>query len=222
MLLPYGKKDIHLIHISEVESGLGTYRCPYCDGLLLAKKGKQMAHHFAHVEQSCWSVSSYDFFGIKGKLPLNESLVTYTKRKQNALSHALKKLQQQQQRLSQQQSQIQTQIRKIVRSLQTLAQHSAAAQSALQDCKKYLHDEFEALPELHPIRHPSLFSYTDGKQKVSYQTALQSSYSHYYPSYYHYPLLSLKNYHRNRQQLQEVTDKIALYEQDLAYFRRFK
>ena len=32
-------------------------RCPYCAGTLTAKKGRKIAHHFAHTEQTCAAVA---------------------------------------------------------------------------------------------------------------------------------------------------------------------
>lgn len=47
--LPYGIKDGKLIHISQVESGLACgCVCPSCSSKLVARKGKKVAHHFAH------------------------------------------------------------------------------------------------------------------------------------------------------------------------------
>ena len=49
-LLPYGVlPDGRLAHVSEVPSGLACVcRCPECDGLLVARKGQVVVHHFAH------------------------------------------------------------------------------------------------------------------------------------------------------------------------------
>ena len=47
--LTYALKDGKVVHISEVESGLRCgCVCPSCGEKLVAKKGSQMAHHFAH------------------------------------------------------------------------------------------------------------------------------------------------------------------------------
>ncbi|MEM9885632.1 MAG: competence protein CoiA family protein [Bacteroidota bacterium] len=221
MLLPYGKKEAHLVHISEVESGIGAYYCPYCEGQLMAKKGKKMAHHFAHVGASCWSASSYDFFGIKKQSPLYRTLSEYADKKQKEMSVIIQKLTKQQAQLDRHQHQIQESIRKMVHSLTDLQESSEAARTALRELKQYLYDEFKAIPDLSAIRHPKLFSYTNGERKINYQEALQAENTAFYPSYYHYPLLALKNYHKNRYRLKEVADKLALYEQDLAYFKGF-
>ena len=48
--LPYGEAaDGRLLHISEVPSGLAcACKCPACDTPLVARKGQQLEHHFAH------------------------------------------------------------------------------------------------------------------------------------------------------------------------------
>ena len=47
--LPYGIKDGKLFHISQVKSGLACgCVCPFCDAKLVARKGKEVAIHFAH------------------------------------------------------------------------------------------------------------------------------------------------------------------------------
>jgi hypothetical protein len=63
MWLEYGV-DSHreLIKISEVSSGLTNLVCPFCDRLLVAKKGKIKQHHFAHSGETCLRVR-------KGNLP---------------------------------------------------------------------------------------------------------------------------------------------------------
>lgn len=54
--LPYGiAEDGRLVHVSETASGLGCgCRCPGCGGRLVARKGAQKVHHFAHhVDRAC-------------------------------------------------------------------------------------------------------------------------------------------------------------------------
>lgn len=47
--LQYAMKDNKLVHILEVESGLGcSCYCPQCGSKLVAKKGKRKIYHFAH------------------------------------------------------------------------------------------------------------------------------------------------------------------------------
>lgn len=49
-LLPYGiLPNGNLAHVSDVSSGLAcNCRCPECGGLLVARKGQVIVHHFAH------------------------------------------------------------------------------------------------------------------------------------------------------------------------------
>lgn len=54
-LLPYGlTKDERLVHVSEVVSGLACECvCPNCHGPLVARKGSERVHHFAHNNLIC-------------------------------------------------------------------------------------------------------------------------------------------------------------------------
>jgi len=50
--LPYGLRKSRLFHISEVESGLKCdCICPKCKSKLIAKKGEEKSHHFAHHQE---------------------------------------------------------------------------------------------------------------------------------------------------------------------------
>ncbi len=55
MFLPYGRDPHgHLIHISESPPGHACgLVCPFCAGPLTAKKGRILAHHFAHQSDTC-------------------------------------------------------------------------------------------------------------------------------------------------------------------------
>lgn len=54
MWLEYGvNEEQKLISISEVKRGKTTLKCPYCQGELIAKKGKIKVHHFAHAGETC-------------------------------------------------------------------------------------------------------------------------------------------------------------------------
>lgn len=54
MYLPYGVSDDgQLVYIDSVARGKTTLRCPYCDMPLIARKGKQLALHFAHDGKTC-------------------------------------------------------------------------------------------------------------------------------------------------------------------------
>lgn len=70
--LQYGlSKDNALVYVDEVASGRTALRCPYCTGPLTAKKGKKIAHHFAHTEQTCAAV------GDRKDLPLLPLYTTF-------------------------------------------------------------------------------------------------------------------------------------------------
>ncbi|MBD2303052.1 GIY-YIG nuclease family protein [Nostoc sp. FACHB-190] len=62
MWLKYGvDKDEILVCIEDVPSGKTLLKCPYCQGSLIAKKGKVKEHHFAHNEETCHPVAKRDF-----------------------------------------------------------------------------------------------------------------------------------------------------------------
>ncbi len=55
--LKYGiDADNLLIAIEDVTSGSTNLMCPYCRGVLTAKKGRIKAHHFAHTNETCREV----------------------------------------------------------------------------------------------------------------------------------------------------------------------
>ena len=50
---PFGVREGHLIHVSEVERGLHRkVVCIHCGSMLVAKKGEKTTHHFAHHSES--------------------------------------------------------------------------------------------------------------------------------------------------------------------------
>ena len=51
-------KDNNLVSIHDVKRGKSDIRCPYCQGELMAKKGKVKVHHFAHLGETCNSVKN--------------------------------------------------------------------------------------------------------------------------------------------------------------------
>ena len=56
--LQYGLTETGtLVYVDDVASGRTLLRCPYCTGTLTAKKGRKIAHHFAHTEQTCVAVA---------------------------------------------------------------------------------------------------------------------------------------------------------------------
>ena len=74
LFLQYGVNDHQeLISIEQVARGQTALHCPYCGGLLIARKGEKVAHHFAHREETCRAASrdfsdvslpAYDHFNL--------------------------------------------------------------------------------------------------------------------------------------------------------------
>src|SRR5258708_21176562 len=61
MWLQYAVSDNgEMISINQVGRGATTLRCPYCNSLLLAKKGRIKAHHFAHAGETCRQMQRSD------------------------------------------------------------------------------------------------------------------------------------------------------------------
>lgn len=49
----FALRNEKIVHISEVERGLKCgCKCPVCNGLLIARKGEQLSHHFAHYAKT--------------------------------------------------------------------------------------------------------------------------------------------------------------------------
>src|SRR5687767_8009131 len=54
MFIEYGvNEQSELIYIDQVSRGQTDLHCPYCGGLLLARKGQIKTHHFAHAGETC-------------------------------------------------------------------------------------------------------------------------------------------------------------------------
>ncbi len=143
MILPYGKKTSRLIHISEVPSGQTDLQCPYCAAELLAKKGKQNAHHFAHVGKSCLGAGSAALLGLGKELPTQLQLISYAQRKRQHIQQALQKREKQTTFLNKKDSQNKQLIKNIVAYLQAHKQRMQA-----QKVIAYVRYEFEAFPDL--------------------------------------------------------------------------
>lgn len=63
------------VHIMQVTRGATNLHCPYCGGLLTAKKGRRLTHHFAHTNETCLSVAGKDFSDLD--LPLYDRFNIY-------------------------------------------------------------------------------------------------------------------------------------------------
>jgi len=62
MWLKYGvDQDGALVSIDDAPSGKTLLKCPYCQGDLIAKKGKVKEHHFAHNQETCHPVAKRQF-----------------------------------------------------------------------------------------------------------------------------------------------------------------
>ncbi|MEM1328283.1 MAG: GIY-YIG nuclease family protein [Bacteroidota bacterium] len=141
MKLAYGQQGGHLIHVSEVERGQSGCYCPYCGVAIIPKKGKVMAHHFAHRGKSCWQPNAYDFFGLEKQLPLYLDLETYA---HETYAHYLKhnrQLSEQQQHWQQRQASDQEAIRQYYTHLRQ------QRPSDYQLLRLYLVDEAQTLPD---------------------------------------------------------------------------
>ncbi len=65
MWLQYAVNDSgELVYIEQVKRGRTDLHCPYCGGLLTAKKGGQVAAHFAHSGETCRQVDRDQDIGL--------------------------------------------------------------------------------------------------------------------------------------------------------------
>lgn len=151
MLLPYGKKLGKFTHISEVPSGRTDLRCPYCGSALLAKKGKQNAHHFAHVGKSCMSTGSAALLDLGRKLPTQLSIVEYAQRKLQRIAQQKVKLQKRSDFLTCQDINNKKHIKTLVDYLRAHQMEQQAKAVIV-----YIKYEFEAIPSLDTL--PTSFS----------------------------------------------------------------
>lgn len=70
----YALKDNRIVHISEVERGLQCgCKCPVCNGLLVARKGERVVHHFAHYSQTNCEYSGESSLHYAAKALLSEA-----------------------------------------------------------------------------------------------------------------------------------------------------
>ena len=75
MFLEYGVNESNrYIHISQVNSGRVPLACPYCGQSLIARKGTQKEHHFAHDDNTCRE-SDRDFKALN--IPYFDRFDTY-------------------------------------------------------------------------------------------------------------------------------------------------
>lgn len=75
MFIEYGISDTgELIYIGQVGRGRTELHCPYCGGLLVARKGQVKAPHFAHAGETCRqakrdtdviAIPAYDNFNLR-------------------------------------------------------------------------------------------------------------------------------------------------------------
>jgi hypothetical protein len=91
---PFGIMNGKLVHISEVVSGLNcNFNCPYCNAILIAKKGDEKIHHFAHhnAEECKYGLESSlhlvgkKIIAEKGFLKIPPVKVTFDSRKKDIL-----------------------------------------------------------------------------------------------------------------------------------------
>ncbi|MEM1123602.1 MAG: hypothetical protein AAGJ18_24400, partial [Bacteroidota bacterium] len=99
MKLPFGVHNDYFIHISEVPSGRTNLRCPYCNGALVAKKGRIKRHHFAHEGTGCTTNFANHFFDLVGRLPTRLPLSVYVQQKLARIDQFQQKLQAEKRRL---------------------------------------------------------------------------------------------------------------------------
>ncbi len=220
MLLPYGWKDGYLIHISEVQRGKTNLVCPYCEGILLAKKGKKLAHHFAHVGASCQQSYAARFFGLSTSPHLKLSLSDYTIEKLLDASNSFQKLLQRREYLRQKDQYNKKSIRFLVNQLSTYgdADFEAVRKSIIQYCR-WAQAPFPTWEQLH---HKRFLLYTDGTTVINFEDYQASQHSCFYPQCFHSQVIALQDYHQTLYEIVEVEEKIKYYQADWQWFKQFQ
>ncbi len=198
MLLPYGQKNGHLIHISEVKRGRTDLVCPYCQQTLIARKGKQLAHHFAHETKSCLSGNN-DFFGLKSELPTQLTLLQYTQKQLNETQKQLNKFRNNEQQILRQSEWNKKWIRMLVQQLDNHTRQDA--QIVRKQIIQYCKDEFSTFPSWRLLELDDFGSPTPMLQ---------------------YARQALNNYHSTEHKLIETQERLQLYESDWAWFKQFQ
>ena len=233
MKLPYGVDNGNFIHISEVPSGRSTLRCPFCDQLLLAKKGKIKRHHFAHDGSSCIASFNNNFFSILGKLPIHLPLCMYAKHKLETINTQLLELQQQHQTALQKDQKDQHLIPELLSILIQLEQRytkekqpkrAKQIKNILEQTYRYTTHKIAPFPEFHFIRDTNLFKdgFTDGKKICLSAEIQQDSFEYFYPIALDKHVQCLKSFQQQlATDIAELQSKVDLFQQELDYFNLF-
>lgn len=233
MKLPYGVSNGNFIHISEVPSGRSELQCPFCQQLLLAKKGKIKRHHFAHDGSSCISSFNNNFFSILGKLPIHLPLCMYAKHKVETINTQLLELQQQQQTVLQKNQKEQQLIPELLSILTQLEQRyvknkqskkAKLIKSIKDQTYRYTTHKIAPFPEFHLIRDPDLFKdgFTDGKKNCRTEEVQQDIFEYFYPIAINKHIQCLRDSQQHTETgIMEIQSKVDLFQQELDYFNLF-
>lgn len=177
MLLPYGSQHGNLIHISEVRSGKSALTCPYCDDALIARKGKVVAHHFAHAHKSCMSKMSADFFGLSQKaIPIHLSLQQYTLQRKRYLQQQLQQLEKRQHYLVSKRERFQILLHQLLNQLAN--DHTDAYFQTLRHLQKPTAPlpNFKLLPHTQQLRYDFLAQIIEVQHQAAETTVMLELY----------------------------------------------
>ncbi len=220
MKLPFGIYQGKFVHISEVSSGRTTVLCPYCRQKLMAKKGRIKRHHFAHDGAGCTQHFAAHFFGITGRLPIKLPLSVYAFQKLEKIHRYYEELSNEQQNYTQKEVQEQT----LIQILQGLKEGDTTGDIAeiSGQVDRFISQKIAPFPAFHLIRRAQFTTgYTDGKRTCSFEELTPDLHEYFYPITFQPYINFLKNYHQKANDSKENTTKLALFQQDLAYFKQF-
>ena len=233
MKLPYGVSNGNFIHISEVPSGRSTLQCPFCNQLLLAKKGKIKRHHFAHDGSSCIDSFKNNFFGILGKLPIHLPLCMYAKHKVQTINTQLVELQQQLTTATQKEHTEQHLLPELLSILSQLEKRYAKenqpkkakqVKNIKDQTYRYTTYKIAPFPDFHLIKDPNLFKdgYTDGEKICRTNEVQQDIFEYFYPIALDKHVQCLKQFHQQlATDIAELQTKVGLFQKELDYFNLF-
>jgi len=224
MKLPFGILDGKYIHISEINSGRSDVLCPYCKTPLIAKKGRIKRHHFAHDGMGCVAHFAGHFFGLSGRLPIQLPLSVFAAQKLKKINTYFSALKKEQQAFNKKKVGEDTIIPALKRTLSQLItfDETGYVKEVISQIDQYLNQTVAPFPEFHLIRSSKLPSeYTDGRSITSFSALAKEKHEYFYPQVFEPAVKFLKKYHQKTYDAKEISDKMNLFEKDLAYFKQF-
>lgn len=224
MRLPFGIFEGRYIHISEIKSGRTDVCCPYCNQPLIAKKGRIKRHHFAHSGVGCVVHFAGHFFGLAGRLPVSLPLSIYAQTKLTKINAYYRKLLEEHQDFQQKKTGEITIIPALKHTLNLLLKtdKTGHVKEVLEQVDRFMNYTIAPFPNFHLIRSSELPpTYTDGKKNCTFSELENDKHEYYYATIFEPAINFLKKYHQTTYDFKEISEKMNLFQKDLAYFNQF-